>query len=108
MKNLLFALALLLPLAWPSAMHAQDTDAATALKKEIITELAVNEADADSLSKLLLQYRVDKADIQQEFRTDPKLRGEKMKSLNDGMNAKVRGMLNEQQFKKFMMLLLKQ
>jgi hypothetical protein len=107
MKFVITSLAILITVAFSTPVIAQDS-AAQALKREIMTDLAVSEAQADTLSALLLQYKQDKSEIAQEYKADPKLRGEKMKALNDQMNTKVRGMLNEQQFKKFMMLLLKQ
>jgi hypothetical protein len=107
MKFMITSLALLITVAFCTPALAQDS-AEQALKREIMTELAVNEAQADTLSALLLKYKEDKSEIAQEYKADPKLRGEKMKALNEQMNSKVRGMLNEQQFKKFMMLLLKQ
>jgi hypothetical protein len=107
MKFIITSLALLITVAFCTPALAQDS-AEQALKREIMTELAVNEAQADTLSALLLKYKEDKSEIAQEYKADPKLRGERMKALNEQMNSKVRGMLNEQQFKKFMMLLLKQ
>jgi hypothetical protein len=107
MKHFITSLAILITAAFSMPVTAQDS-AAQALKREIMTDLAVSEAQADTLSALLLQYKQDKNEIAQEYKADPKMRGEKMKALNDQMNSKVRGMLNEQQFKKFMMLLLKQ
>lgn len=107
MKFFFTTLALLTTVALSTPAIAQDS-AAEALKREIMTDLAVNEALADTLSALLLQYKEDKSEIAEEYKADPKLRGEKMKVLNEQMNTKVRGMMNEQQFKKFMMLLLKQ
>lgn len=106
MKVFFNILTLFLALNFAQAQDAENAD--LALKNEIIRELAVSDADAGKLVNITRNYQAQKQEIQQTFRTDPKMRGDKMKELNDKMNADVRKLLNEQQFKKFMVILLKQ
>jgi hypothetical protein len=96
----------------PSAtgnQQAMDLKEATdALKQTLMTELGVNSEQADKLLLVTLDYNAKKKFIQQAHKSDPVGRSNKMKELNMETNNKVRGILNDQQYKKFLEILLRQ
>ena len=104
MKKYLITLSLAIAVLFP-AIAQEDT---SALKQEIKTTVGVNDADAEKLANIATNYKVEKEKIQLTLKADPTLRAEKLKELNDKTNVKVRDVLNDQQFKKFLMILLKQ
>lgn len=79
-----------------------------ALKQTLMTELGVNGEQADKLLLVTLDYNNKKKFIQQAHKSDPVGRSNKMKELNMETNNKVRGILNDQQYKKFLEILLRQ
>jgi hypothetical protein len=96
----------------PSAtgnQQAMDLKEATdAFKQTLMTELGVNSEQADKLLLVTLDYNAKKKFIQQAHKSDPVGRSNKMKELNMETNNKVRGILNDQQYKKFLEILLRQ
>lgn len=89
--------------------QAMDVKEATdALKQTLMTELGVNSEQADKLLLVTLDYNAKKKFIQQAHKSDPVGRSNKMKELNMDTNNKVRGILNDQQYKKFLEILLRQ
>lgn len=77
------------------------------LKGEFKKELGVNDAQADQLVKITFEHNVQKRLINQTLKSDATARAEKMKELNTKTNSKVKEILNDQQYKKFLMILIK-
>jgi hypothetical protein len=89
--------------------QAMDVKEATdALKQTLIAELGVNSEQADKLLLITIDYNAKKKFIQQSYKSDAVGRSNKMKELNMDTNNKVRGILNDQQYKKFLEILLRQ
>lgn len=82
-------------------------DAADKLKDDIKKELGVNDAQADQLVKITVEHNVAKKLINQTFKSDATTRAEKMKELNTKTNTRVQSILNDQQYKKFLVILIK-
>ena len=78
------------------------------LKQDIKDQLGVNDAQADQLVKITLGYALQKKVINQTYKANPTQRNQKMNELNLSTNKKVKGMLNDQQYKKFLLILLKE
>lgn len=85
----------------------QAKDISENLKNEFKSQLGVNDTQADQLVKITLEHNLQKKIINQTFKTDATTRSLKMKQLNDNTNSKVKNILNEQQYKKFLMILIK-
>lgn len=77
------------------------------LKDEFKKELGVNDAQADQLVKITFEHNVQKRLINQTLKSDATARAEKMKELNTKTNSKVKEILNDQQYKKFLTILIK-
>lgn len=89
--------------------QAMDAKEATdALKQTLMTELGVNSEQADKLLLITIDYNAKKKFIQQTYKSDAVGKSNKMKELNMDTNNKVRGILNDQQYKKFLEILLRQ
>lgn len=85
----------------------QAKDLTEDLKNEFKTQLGVNDAQADQLVKLTFEHNLQKKMINQTLKSDAPARAQKMQELNLSTNKKVNNILNEQQFKKFLMILVK-
>jgi|GEM_PF-5915550 len=81
---------------------------ADALKQEFKNQLGVNDAQADKLVAYTVEHNAKKKVINQTYKADPKTKAEKLKELNLTTNAKVKELLNDQQYKTFLGILLKQ
>lgn len=77
------------------------------LKAEFKKELGVDDAQADQLTKITFEHNLQKRIINQTYKTDPVNKSKKMNELNANTNTKVRKILNEQQYKKFLTILIK-
>lgn len=77
------------------------------LKNEFKTQLGVNDNEADQLVKITFEHNLQKRLINQALKADASARAVKMKELNDKTNSKVKNLLNDQQYKKFLMILIK-
>lgn len=77
------------------------------LKAEFKKELGVNDDQADQLTKITFEHNLQKRIINQTLKTDAAARAQKMKELNTSTNTKVRKILNDQQYKKFLTILIK-
>lgn len=77
------------------------------LKNEFKTQLGVNDSEADQLVKITFEHNLQKRIINQTLKADAATRAIKMKELNDKTNSKVKNLLNDQQYKKFLMILIK-
>lgn len=77
------------------------------LKNEFKTQLGVNDNQADQLVKITFEHNLKKRMINQTLKSDAPARGIKMKELNEDTNSKVKTLLNDQQYKKFLMILIK-
>lgn len=77
------------------------------LKNEFKSQLGVNDNQADQLVKITFEHNLKKRMINQTLKSDATARGVKMKELNDDTNSKVKNILNDQQYKKFLMILIK-
>ncbi|MCO5230098.1 MAG: hypothetical protein M9958_02965 [Chitinophagales bacterium] len=84
----------------------QAQEIAENLKQEFKSQLGVNDAQADQLVKITFEHNLQKKIINQTLKTDPQAKASKMNELNAKTNAKVKGILNEQQFKKYIMILI--
>lgn len=82
-------------------------DVADKLKEEFKKELGVNDAQADQLVKITFEHNVAKRLINQTYKSDATARAEKMKELNLKTNNRVTSILNDQQYKKFLAILIK-
>ena len=77
------------------------------LKNEFKTQLGVGDVQADQLVKITFEHNLQKKIINQTLKTDAPARGIKLKELNETTNSKVKNILNDQQYKKFLMILIK-
>ncbi len=101
--------------ATASSARAQETnlkvdevkESAEKLKEDIKKELGVNDAQADQLVKITVEHNVAKKLINQTYKSDATTRADKMKELNAKTNSKVQNILNDQQYKKFLVILIK-
>ncbi len=91
------------------ATHSQSVaqNITSELKNEFKSQLGVDDAQADRLVKLTIEHNVGKKLINDTFKADAVTRSQKMNELNLKTNNKVRSILNEQQYKKFLIILLK-
>lgn len=77
------------------------------LKAEFKKELGVDDEQADQLTKITFEHNLQKRIINQTFKTDPVTKSQKMNELNTNTNTKVKKILNDQQYKKFLIILIK-
>ncbi|MCO5232163.1 MAG: hypothetical protein LC105_01660 [Chitinophagales bacterium] len=84
----------------------QAQEIAENLKQEFKNQLGVNDSQADQLVKITIEHNLQKKIINQTLKADPQARASKMNELNGKTNAKVKGILNDQQFKKYIMILI--
>lgn len=77
------------------------------LKSEFKKELGVNDDQADQLTKITFEHNLQKRIINQTFKSDATTRSQKMNELNLNTNNKVKKILNDQQYKKFLTILIK-
>ena len=85
----------------------QVKDLSENLKNEFKTQLGVNDSQADQLVKITFEHNLQKRMINQTLKSDAPAKAAKMKELNMKTNTKVNSILNDQQFKKFLMILVK-
>ena len=77
------------------------------LKSEFKSQLNVNDAQADRLVGLTLEHNIQKSIINKTYKADAVNRSQKMNELNKSTNDKVRSILNDQQYNKCLIILLK-
>lgn len=77
------------------------------LKSEFKSQLGVNDAQADRLVGITLEHNIQKSIINKTYKANAVNRSQKMNELNKSTNDKVRNILNDQQYKKFLIILLK-
>lgn len=90
-----------------SSKIEQIKEVAEQLKQEFIKELGVDDAQANQLVALTAEHNIQKSIINQVHKSNAVARSQKMNELNQKTNRKVRKILNEQQYKKFLIILLK-
>lgn len=90
-----------------SSKIEQIKEVAEQLKQEFIKELGVDDAQANQLVALTAEHNIQKSVINQVHKSNAVARSQKMNELNQKTNRKVRKILNEQQYKKFLIILLK-
>ena len=82
-------------------------DVSEQLKQEFIDKLKVNDAQANQLVKITFEHELKKKVINQTLKTDAVARAAKMNELNTDTNNKVRKILNAQQYKTYLGILIK-